>query len=352
MEPDITEAPFGQLPDGRAVSLYTLTNDHGVVIKVTNFGGIITHMLTPDRYGNMADIVHGFDELAPYLDASPYFGALIGRYGNRLRGGQFELDGTRFTLPQNDGSHHLHGGPGGFHAVLWNAQPFRTSEAVGLTLTYRSCDGEQGYPGNLDVTVVYALSAGNALEMTFSAITDRATPVNLTQHSYFNLAGDGDILQHELQIDADHFLPIDASAIPYGVLGAVEGTPFDFRQARPIGQLIDADDEQLRHGRGYDHTFVLRKGHGSAGKLAARLRDPESGRVLELVTQEPGVQFYSGNFLDGSLCGKGRHYPYRGGLCLEPQHFPDSPNQRAFPNTILRPGERYHTVSSYRFSVE
>ena len=352
MRSSITNAPFGQLPDGRAATLHTLTNRNGLIVKVTDFGGVITEMHTPDRHGRLADIVLGFDSVEPYVDQSPYFGALIGRYGNRIRGGRFEIDGKAYQLPVNNGKNHLHGGAYGFHKVVWKATPFQQGDSVGLTLTHRSPDGEQGYPGTLDVTVVYELTDNDEFIMSFHAVTDRATPINLTQHSYFNLAGEGDILGHELLIAADGFTPIDENSIPLGAITPVAGTPFDFRQLRPVGQYIDQLDEQLKNGGGYDHNFVLNQPAPRESMRAARLRDPVSGRVLELFTEEPGVQFYSGNFLDGSLRGKGRSYPYRGGLCLEPQHFPDSPNQPSFPNTILRPGQEYATVSTYKFSVD
>lgn len=352
MPASITSAPFGALPDGRRATLYTLTNRNGLVVKITDFGGIITEIHTPDRDGVLADIALGFDSVEPYVSDSPYFGALIGRYGNRLCGGRFTIDGKTWQLPLNDGKNHLHGGPCGYHTVLWKALPFQEGDAVGLTLTHCSPDGEQGYPGRLDVTVVYELNGDNEFIMTFDAVTSKPTPVNLTQHSYFNLAAGGDILGHELSIDADAYTPIDASSIPTGAIGPVEGSAFDFRSARPIGERIGDDEPQLKNGSGYDHNFVLNKPAPGAMTRAARVRDPASGRVLELFTEEPGVQFYSGNFLDGKLNGKGRNYGYRSGLCLEPQHFPDSPNHPSFPNTILRPGEEYATVSKYKFSVE
>lgn len=349
MQASITKAPFGHLPDGRAAALYTLTNRHGLVVKISDFGGVITQLWTPDRDGTLADIVLGFDDVAPYAGDSEYFGALIGRHGNRIRGGRFVLDGVDWQLPVNNGVNHLHGGPDGFHKVLWRALPFQEGESVGLTLMHRSVHGEQGYPGNLDVTVVYELTADNELVVTFDAVTDKATPVNLTQHSYFNLAGDGDILGHALTIDADRYTPVDAALIPTGELASVAGGPFDFRTPRAIGERIGVEDEQLRFGQGYDHNFALNR---QPGRPAARVREPRSGRVLELFTEEPGVQFYSGNFLDGRLSGKGQTYQWRSGFCLEPQHFPDAPNQPAFPTTILRPGEEYATVSRFKFSVE
>ncbi len=352
MQASITSAPFGTLPDGRNATLYTLTNPHGVVVKVSDFGGVITEIHTPDRNGKLADIALGYSELAPYCDESPYFGALIGRYGNRIANGQFELDGKQIQLSVNNGSNHLHGGKVGFDRKLWRAVPFTEGSSVGLTLMYSSPDGEEGYPGKVDVTVVYELTADNEFIMAYDAITDKATPVNLTQHAYFNLAGQGDILGHQLQIDAAAFTPVSDKLIPTGELRPVEGTPFDFRGPHTIGERIFADDEQLRFGQGYDHNFVLNRPAGRASILAARVVEPVSGRVLELYTEEPGVQFYSGNFLDGSNVGKGRSYGFRSGLCLEPQHFPNSPNQPNFPSTILRPGEEYATVSRFKFSVE
>lgn len=322
-----------------------------MTVRILDFGGIITEIHVPDRAGVFADVALGFDSLEPYRGDSPYFGALIGRYGNRIAGGRFSLNGQDFTLPVNNGKNHLHGGVPGFDRVLWRSR-IEGSEGNELVLEYRSVDGEQGYPGTLDATVRYALSEDNGIHVRFSAVTDRATPVNLTQHSYFNLAGGGDILGHELTIDADKIVPIDADLIPTGQLAPVAGTPFDFRTPTPIGARIGDTDAQLAHGGGYDHCFVLNKPAPGAMSRAARVREPVSGRVLELFTQEPGVQFYSGNFLDGSLAGKGHAYAYRGGFCLEPQHFPDSPNQPAFPNTILRPGQVYATESVFRFSVE
>ena len=350
MHSGVSTAPFGYLPDGRAATLYTLTNRNGLVVKLTDYGGIITEIHTPDRHGNMADIVLGFSSVEPYTGDCPYFGALIGRYGNRIRNGRFTLDGRVWQLPVNNGPNHLHGGPGGFHTVLWKALPFHEGDSVGVALTRRSPDGEQGYPGALDVTVVYEFNDANELVMTFDAVSDQATPVNLTQHSYFNLAGGGSILDHTLALRASAYTPIDATLIPDGSIAPVAGTAFDFRIPRAIGERIADADVQLKNGSGYDHNFVLDPARGCA--LAARVHEPVSGRVLELYTEEPGVQFYSGNFLDGSLKGKGQLYGFRSGFCLEPQHFPDSPNQIAFPNTILRPGEEYATVSRFKFIVE
>jgi aldose 1-epimerase len=350
----ITRAPFGNLADGREVTQFTLTNAQGMIVRILDFGGIITQIHVPDRDGHFADVALGFDTIEPYATDSPYLGALIGRYGNRIAKGRFVLDGKEYQLPVNNGNNHLHGGAPGFDKVLWTA----TVEGRDLVLRYRSVDGEQGYPGNLDATVTYSLSEDNEIVVRFHAVTDQPTPVNLTQHSYFNLRGvdmeDGDILGHVISIDADRFVPIDAESIPLGALAPVTGTPFDFRQPRPIGERIGQPDKQLRHGTGYDHCWVLNRAAGDRElKRAVHVYEPESGRVLELFTQEPGVQFYSGNFLDGSLVGKGsRAYEFRSGLCIEPEHYPDSPNQPSYPNTILRPGEVYETESRFKFSVE
>lgn len=349
MHPEITQAPFGTLPDGRQVTRYTLTNRGGMIVKILDFGGIINEIHVPDRDGVMADVALGFETIDPYIKDSPYLGALIGRYGNRIAKGRFTLDGKDYQLPTNNGNNHLHGGDPGYDKVLWTA----TIQEDGLAMRYHSPDGEQGYPGNLDVTVVYSLSDENEIIVRFHAVTDQPTPVNLTQHSYFNLTGGADdILGHEMTIVAERFVPIDAESIPFGDLAPVAGTPFDFRQPHTVGARIDEADEQLRHGIGYDHCWVLDQPEG-AGVLtrAVHVREPKSGRVLELFTQEPGVQFYSGNFLDGTLRGKGHTQTFRSGLCIEPQHYPDSPNRPAYPSTILRPGAAYRTESRFRFSV-
>lgn len=348
---NITQAAFGQAPTGVTASLFSLTNAKGMLVKITNFGGIITEIHVPDKNGVFADVNLGFDNIEPYYQDSPYFGAIIGRVGNRLAKGKFSLDGQTYQLDTNNGPNHLHGGLVGFDKVLWGAETFTTPTSVGVTLKYLSADGDQGYPGNLDVTVIYELTNDNELWVKYRAVTDKATPVNLTQHAYFNLAGKGDVLSHQMMINAERIVAIDADAIPLGDLMPVAGTPFDFRNARAIGERINEVNQQLQNGRGYDHTFVLTKSHPKELSLAARVREPESGRVLDVFTQEPGVQFYSGNYLDGSLTGKGCNYVHRGGFCLEPQHFPDSPNQPQFPNTILRPGEEYTSLMSYKFSV-
>ncbi len=352
-ELSVASTSFGVSPTGASVDLFTLTNVNGLIVKITNFGGIITEIHAPDKHGNFTDINLGFDKIEPYYKDSPYFGALIGRFGNRIAGGKFTLDGKTYELATNNGNNHLHGGVVGFDKVVWNASTFKTENSVGLTLTYLSVDGDQGYPGNLDVTVVYELTNDNEIWVKYRAVTDKATPVNLTQHAYFNLAGKGgDILNHEVMINADRFTAIDPEAIPTGDLPSVAGTPFDFRTPHLVGARINDNHDQLKNGNGYDHNFVLNKTQPKELSLAARVREKNSGRVLEVFTQEPGVQFYSGNWMDGSLTGKGWHYTRRCGLCLEPQHFPDSPNQPSFPNTILRPGEEYTSVMSYKFSVE
>ncbi|GGY86101.1 aldose 1-epimerase [Cellvibrio zantedeschiae] len=348
----VSRNAFGQSPTGVSADLFTLTNANGLVVKITNFGGIITEIHAPDKHGQFADINLGFDHIEPYYKEAPYFGALIGRFGNRIARGKFTLDGKTYELATNNGNNHLHGGLVGFDKVVWDASTFETANSVGITLKYLSVDGDQGYPGNLNVTVVYELTNTNEILVKYHAVTDKATPVNLTQHAYFNLAGKGgDILNHEIMINADRFTAIDDEAIPTGDLPSVEGTPFDFRSPRLIGERINDDHEQLKNGNGYDHNFVLNKAHAKELSLAARVLEKNSGRVLEVFTQEPGVQFYTGNWMDGSLTGKNWNYTRRCGFCLEPQHFPDSPNQPQFPNTILRPGEEYTSVMSYKFSV-
>jgi aldose 1-epimerase len=348
----VSEVPFGFAGPGKPARLFTLVNNKGMVVRISSFGGIITEIHVPDRHGQFADVTLGFGELAPYLAAPPYFGALIGRYGNRIAKGRFVLDGHAYQLSVNNGENHLHGGAIGFDKVVWDAEAFQTAGTVGVRLSYLSVDGEQGYPGNLQASVQYELSDNDELMMAFGAVTDKATPVNLTNHAYFNLAGQGDILGHELTIAAQAYTEIGATLIPTGVLAPVAGTPFDFRTPHAIGERIGEAHPQLANGSGYDHNFALDSGaSASEFRGAVHVREPVSGRVLELFTQEPGVQFYSGNFLDGMLSGKGRSFGHRSGFCLEPQHFPDSPNQAAFPSTILRPGEQYSTRSSYRFSV-
>jgi len=344
----ITKAEFGVLPDSTKVSLYTLVNHSGITMKVTNYGGIITSLLVPDKNGKAADIVLGYDSLPGYLEAPSYFGALIGRYGNRIANGKFTLDGTEYVLAKNNGPNHLHGGVNGYDKVVWEAEEFKTDSAVGIKLHRLSKDGEEGYPGNLDVTVTYTLNDDNNLVFDYTATTDKATPVNLTQHSYINLAGGGDIKTHELMISASKYNVVDSTLIPTGELREVKGTPFDFTTMKPIGKDLEATGG---NPVGYDHNFILDT--KSISELAVRVVEPNSGRIMEVYTDQPGVQFYSGNFLDGTITGKsGTIYGQYTGFCLETQHFPDSPNQPAFPTTILKPGEKYHTTTIYKFSAK
>jgi aldose 1-epimerase len=348
----IVREPFGAMPDGTGVDVYTLRDASGLEVRAITYGGIITSLKTPDRTGAFGDIVLGFNSLDGYLKRHPYFGAIVGRYGNRIGGARFSLDDANYTLAANNGPHHLHGGVRGFDAYVWTAQPVSWRNAIVFSRT--SPDGEEGYPGALSVQVTYELTDRNELVVEYLATTDKATPVNLTQHSYFNLAGEGtgDILGHTLLVNADRYTPVDATLIPTGELAPVEGTPFDFRKATPIGARIDAAHPQIANGQGYDHNFVLNR-TGDGLQLAARVVEPSSGRTLEVSTTEPGVQFYAGNFLDGTLTGKaGRNYQRRSGFCLETQHFPDSPNKPAFPSTILRPGSEYRSRTVFRFGVE
>jgi aldose 1-epimerase len=347
--PPIDHRPFGTTPEGVPVNVYTLTNAAGMEVRITNYGGTVVSIKTPDRQGQMGDVVLGFDTFDGYLHNTPYFGVIVGRYGNRIAKGQFSLDGVTYTLARNDGENHLHGGVRGFDKVVWTAKTVDTADGPALELGYLSKDGEEGYPGNLAVTVRYRLDDHNALHIEYTATTDKPTVVNLTNHSYFNLAGTGDILSHVVEIDADRFTPVDKGLIPTGVLQPVAGTPFDFRTPTAIGARIDADNRQLQYAGGYDHNFVLNKAPGTLG-LAARVTDPASGRVLEVSTTEPGVQFYSGNFLDGTVTGKGgRAYQKHAAFALETQHFPDSPNHPDFPSTVLRPDQTYHTTTIYAF---
>ena len=349
----VARAPFGTTPDRKAVDLYTLTNAHGVEMRVMTYGGIITSLKVPDRNGQLGDVVLGFDTLDGYVKDSPYFGALIGRYGNRIAKGQFVLDGKTYKLATNNGPNHLHGGVKGFDKVVWNAVPGENADGVSLTLTRTSPHGEEGYPGTLHVIVRYTLTDKNELALEYRATTDKPTPVNLTQHSYFNLADDGgDILDHQLTIHASRYTPVDDTLIPTGELASVQDTPFDFQKSTAIGARIEADNVQIKNGHGYDHNWVLDRS-GPGLRAAARLVEPKSGRVLEVATTEPGLQFYSGNFLDGTITGKGgRVYGRRTGLCLETQHYPDSPNHSNFPSTILQPGQTYTSRTVFAFSVQ
>jgi aldose 1-epimerase len=352
--PQVKQEPFGTTPDGQKVDLYTLTNANGMQIKIMNYGAAITSVIVPDRNGKFEDIVPGYDNFDGYLKANPYFGGIVGRFGNRIAKGKFTLDGIEYTLAANNNGNHLHGGNIGFDKVVWNARPFKTGNSVGVKLDYLSKDGEEGYPGNLNVTVTYTLTNNRELKIDYTATTDKATPVNLTQHGYWNLAGagNGDILSHVMMINADRFTPTDATSIPTGQLAPVKDTPMDFTKPTAIGFRINEVDEQLNYGKGYDHNWVLNK-TDNAMTLACRVSEPTNGRVMEIYTSEPGLQFYSGNFLDGTIKGKyGKVYNYRDAIVLETQHFPDSPNHPNFPSTILRPGEKYDTHTIYRFSVE
>ena len=344
---------FGTTADGQPVDLYTLTNKNGVEASIITYGGIVTSLKTPDRNGKLEDVVLGFDDLAGYLKTNPYLGALIGRYGNRIGNAKFKLDGVEYKLAANNGPNALHGGLKGFDKVLWKARDASDGQSPRLELSYLSKDGEEGYPGNLSATVVYTLTDANELRIDYTATTDKDTVVNLTNHSYFNLGGPSaaDILGHELTLYADRFTPVDATLIPTGELRSVADTPLDFRQPVAIGARISQADEQLKFGGGYDHNFVLNSGGGALAP-AAKVYEPKTGRVLEVLTTEPGIQFYSGNFLDGTLTGKGgKVIAFRSGLCLETQHFPDSPNKPQFPSTVLKPGEKYQSTTVYRFSA-
>ncbi len=338
---------WGRTADGASVELYTLVNSKGSEARIITYGGIVVSLKVPDRAGVLGDVVAGFDQLEGYLTPAPYFGALIGRYGNRIGGARFSLNNIEYTLAKNDGPNQLHGGARGFDKRVWQAKLLSPQS---LELSYLSKDGEEGYPGNLSVTVDYTLTDSNEFRIDYAATTDKDTVVNLTHHSYFNLAGQGDILGHQLSIHADRFTPVDSGLIPTGELKQVAGTPFDFRTPKAIGEHIENQDEQLTFGRGYDHNWVLNR-TGSELESAAMVMEPKTGRAMEVLTTMPGLQFYSGNFLDGSLKGKGLTYTRRSAFCLETQFFPDSPNQPAFPSTVLRPGTRFQSTTVYRFSV-
>ena len=349
----IEKNSFGITKDGIPVDQYTLNNKSGMKVQIITYGGIITAIEVPDRDGKVLDVTLGFKKLGDYEKRSPYFGALIGRYGNRIANGKFKLDGKEYNLVQNDGENHLHGGAKGFDKVVWTAETLILNDSAQLKLLYQSKDMEEGYPGNLEVKVIYTLDNNDQLTVNYEAVSDKTTIVNLTQHSYFNLSGDfkNDILDHELVINADSFLPVNSKLIPTGKFKDVKGTPFDFRNPKQIRRDIGIEDEQLKNGLGYDHCWVLNN-QSEGFRFVASAYDKISGRLLEIFTDEPGIQFYSGNFLDGTLPGKkGDKYNFRTGFCLETQHFPDTPNQKNFPSVQLNLGEKYLSKTSFKFSV-
>jgi len=348
----LSKRPFGKTKEGTPVDLYTLRNSKGVEVQICNYGGLVTSFKVPDRNGKMGDVVLGYDNLEGYLKDTPYFGAMIGRYGNRIAKGKFTLDGQTYTLATNNGPNALHGGIKGFDKIVWQAKSMATADGPALELTYLSKDGEEGFPGNLSVTAVYTLMEDNGLRLQYTATTDKDTVVNLTQHSYFNLAGKGDVLNHVVMINADKFTPVDSTLIPTGELRPVEGTPFDFRKPTAIGARINQNDEQLKFGNGYDHNWVLNHQMGNLDVIA-RVTEPTSGRFLEVLSTEPGLQFYTGNFLNGKITGKGGWvYQFRNAFCMEPQHFPDSPNHPEFPSVVLKPGQTYKNTIVFRLGVQ
>lgn len=348
----IKQEAFGQLPDGTPVALFTLTNRNGVEARITNYGGILVSLKTLDRQGQLGDVVLGYDTLAEYVRRNPMFGALVGRYAGRIAKAKFTLNGVEYQLVRNSGEHHIHGGPKGFDKQVWQAKPVTRKDGVALELSYLSKDGEEGYPGNLAVTVTYTLTNDNALRLDYGATTDKDTVLNLTNHSYFNLAGTGDVLRHEILIDANRFTPGDDKLIPTGEMRAVHDTPLDFRQMTAIGARITAPYDQIKMARGYDHNYVLNHKPGVLG-LAAKVTEPTTGRVLEVLTTEPGVVFYTSNGFNGSLVGKGgQAYVKHAGFCLETQHFPNSPNQPEFPSTVLKKGAKYQATTVFKFSAK
>jgi aldose 1-epimerase len=352
--PTLPTSSFGKVADGKEAVLYVLKNKNGMEAAITNFGADLVSLKAPDRQGKLADVVLGYDQASGYENGKAYFGGTIGRYGNRIAKGKFTLNGTTYTLATNDGANHLHGGKRGFDKMMWEAKDVSGANGQALQLTYTSKDGEEGYPGNLKVQVTYTLTDNNELKIDYLATTDKDTVVNLTNHSYFNLTGDpkNDILKHELMLKASRFTPVDSGLIPTGELRAVKGTPFDFTTSTPIGARINNADEQLKLGKGYDHNFVLDRAEGEGLVKVGEVYEPTTGRVLEVQTTEPGIQFYSGNFLNGTEKGKGGlAYAHRTGFCLETQHFPDSPNQPKFPSTTLKPGQEYKTTTVYKFSA-
>jgi aldose 1-epimerase len=348
----ITKLPFGTTKDGKPVDIYTLRNAKGMEARIMNYGGIVVSLKAPDKNGKFDDVVLGYDTLAEYEKETPYFGCLVGRYGNRIAKGKFTLNGKEYTLATNNPPNALHGGVKGFDKVVWQAHAYESKQGPALELHYQSKDGEEGYPGNLSVTAIYTLTENNCLRLDYSATTDKDTVVNLTQHSYFNLAGKGDILGHLVYLNAETFTPVDSTLIPTGKLQSVKDTPFDFNKPTAIGARINQPDEQIKFGGGYDHNWVISKPAGRLG-LMARVTEPTTGRVLEVSSTEPGLQFYSGNFLNGTLKGKGGWaYQFRNGFCMEPQHYPDSPNKPSFPSVVLKPGQVYKNTICYCFSAQ
>ncbi len=349
----ITKADFGKTSEGQAVELYTLANSKGMTATIMTYGGIVTSLTTADKHGKFGDVVLGYDNLDGYLKSTPYFGALIGRYGNRIANGKFSLNGVEYTLATNNFPNHLHGGLKGFDKQVWTARPLPTAHGPSLILTYVSPSGEEGYPGTLSVTAIYSITEAGELRLDYSATTSEKTVVNLTHHSYFNLRGSGDVLNHAVLINADKFTPTDAGSIPTGELRPVAGTPFDFTKPHTIGERINADYEQLKLGKGYDHNWVVNQKSPGDLTWVASVSEPVSGRFMEVWSTEPGTQFYTGNFLDGTVTGKGGWaYQTREGFCFEPQHFPDSPNHPAFPTTVLSPGEKFSSTIIYKFSAK
>lgn len=352
-ELQVSKEVWGKTKDGTPVDLFTLSNENGMIVKITNYGGIITELIVPDRDGNMGDVVLGFKTLDEYLAGHPFYGALVGRYCNRIAQGKFTIDGKEYTLVTNNGPNHLHGGTVGFDKVVWETKEIKTDNGVGIEMKYTSADGEEGYPGELEVTTTYLINNKNELHLLFNATTSKPTHVNLTNHSYFNLAGhgSGDMLEQELMINADAFTPADATLIPTGEIRKVEGTPLDFTTSTAIGKRIDSDYEQIVLGNGYDHNFVI-NGYDGSLKLAATAYDPKSGRVMDVLTTQPGVQLYTSNG-KGERKGKdGKVYKQHGAFCLETQHFPDTPNKDNFPTTLLKPGDTYQQEIVYRFSTK
>jgi aldose 1-epimerase len=352
VDAQVSKQPFGKTPDGQQVDLYTLRNTRGAEAQIMNYGAIVVSLKVPDRNGKFDDVVLGFKDFDGYLKNDPYFGAIVGRYGNRIAKGRFTLNGVEYKLATNNGENHLHGGIKGFDKVVWTGREMKSAGGPSVVMTYLSKDGEEGYPGNLTARVVYTLTNNNELKLDYTVTTDKDTVQNITHHSYFNLAGEGngDILNHLVTINASRFVPTDAGSIPTGELKSVAGTPFDFRKATAIGARIDQDDEQIKFGKGYDHTWVI-NGRMGVMRLAATAYEATSGRVMQVWTTEPGVQFYTGNFLDGTLTGKsGKVYQRRFGFCFETQHYPDSPNHPSFPTTTLKKGQTYKSTTIYRFS--